>query len=177
MKPIFRFVLASVLLFGLDIRDSMAELSEGQIKAAYVLNFIKFAGWPAGVAGGDKVTLCVVGSNVLGGALAAMDGRKAGNRELRVVRYANADSELGSCHVLFIGESEQRHFVFILKALGDTPVLTISDVEDFAEKGGCIGLLHQQNKIVFEINLKSLQRQNLHLPGQLLNLASQVFGR
>lgn len=177
MNHISRFLFASVFLFGVDIQPGMAELSEGQVKAAYVFNFIKFAEWPAGVVAADKVTLCVVGNNVLGGAFAALDGRKAGDRELHVIRYANADSELKSCNVVFIGESEQRHFVFILKALGESSVLTISDIEDFAEKGGAIGLLHHQNKIAFEINLKSLQRSNLRLPGQLLNLASQVFGR
>jgi hypothetical protein len=186
MNLLLRFLIALVLLFGLNVRPSMAELSEGQIKSAYVLNFVKFAEWPAGAGVADKVMLCVVGSNVLGGALSELDGRKAGGRELRVVQYAsenllaghpNADSELGSCHVVFIGESEQRRFVPIIKALGDSPALTISDIEDFAEKGGCIGLRYRENKIVFEVNLTSIQKSKLRLPGQLLNLASYVFGR
>jgi hypothetical protein len=164
----------------------MAELSEGQVKSAYVLNFVKFTEWPAGNTANGKVTLCVVGSNVLGGALSALDGRTAGGRELHVVQYAsesflaghsNADSELGSCQVVFIGESEQRRFVPIIKALGDSPALTISDIEDFAEKGGCIGLRYRENKIVFEVNLASIQKSKLRLPGQLLNLASYVFGK
>ena len=155
----------------------MAELSEGQIKSAYVLNFVKFAEWPVGSKANDKVTLCVVGANVLGGALSALDGRKAGGRELRVVQYTNVDNELNSCHVVFIGESEQHHFVSIIKALGDSPALTISDIENFAEKGGGIGLLYRENKIIFEVNLASAQKSKLRLPAQLLNLASYIFGR
>jgi hypothetical protein len=155
----------------------MAELSEDQIKAAYVFNFVKFVGWPAGVGADDKVTLCVVGSNVLGGALSGLDGRNAGGRQLHVIQHASTDENLSSCQVVFIGESEQRHFVAILKSLADTPTLTISDIEDFAEKGGCIGLLYRENKIIFEVNLASAQKSKLRLPAQLLNLASNVFGR
>lgn len=187
MNLLARFLIALVLLFGLDVPPGKAELLESQIKSAYVLNFVKFAEWPAGVgAADDKMTLCVVGSNVLGGELSALGGRKAGNRELRVVQYAsedllnwqsNASSELGSCQVVFIGESEQSRFVSIIKALGDSPALTISDIDDFAEKGGCIGLRYRENKIVFEVNLASTHKAQLRLPAQLLNLASYVFGR
>jgi hypothetical protein len=162
-------------------------MSEGQVKSAYVLNFAKFVEWPAGtVWADDKITLCVVGSNVLGGALLELGGRKVGGRELRVVQrtsenllagYPNAGGNPGNCHLIFIGESEQQRAVAILKALGDSPVLTISDIEDFAEKGGGIGLLYHENRIVFEANLASAQKSKLRLPSQLLNLASYVFGR
>lgn len=78
--------------------------------------------------------------------------------------------------MVFIGESAQRRLIPILKALANSPILTISDIENFAERGGGIGLLYRDNKIVFEINLASTQKARLRLPGQLLKLASYVFG-
>lgn len=152
-------------------------MTEEQLKSAFVYNFAKFVEWPAGTVGADKITLCVVGSDVLGGALSTLDGRKAGGRELHVVQHANADDNLSACHLVFIGVSEQRRFVSIIKALGDAPALTISDIENFAEKGGGIGFVYRENKIVFEVNLASAQKSKLRLPGQLLNLASYVFRR
>ncbi len=153
-------------------------MSEGDVKSAYVLNFAKFVEWPAATVWNDnKATLCVVGNNVLGGALVELDGRKAGGRELRVVLHANANDNLQGCHLVFIGESERRQAGAIIKALGESSILTISDTEDFAEKGGCIGLLYRENKIVFEVNLASSKKSGLRLPSQLLNLASHVFGR
>lgn len=185
MTALVRFLIASLFLFVLGIPHGMAELSESQIKSAYVLNFVKFAEWPAGARADGKVTLCVVGDNVLDGALSALDGRNAGGRELHVVQYSenflathpNAYRELRSCHVVFIGDSEQRHFISLIKALDDSPALTISDIEDFAEKGGSIGLRYRENRVVFEINLDSLKNSKLHLPSQLLNLAYYVFGK
>jgi hypothetical protein len=153
-------------------------MTADQIKLSYVFNFAKFVEWPNGMnLVNGKITLCVIGSNVLGGALSTLDGRKAGDHELHVVQHINPDDGLNSCHIVFIGESEQRRFVSIIKALGDSPVLTISDIEDFAEKGGDIGLLYHENKIIFEVNLTSVQRTKLRLPAQLLNIASYVFGR
>lgn len=155
----------------------MADITEGQIKTAYVFNFIKFTDWPAGVGADDKVTLCAVGGNALDGTLATLNDRTAEGRKLHVVYYNSADSDLNSCQVVFIDKSEQSSFISIIQSLRDSPVLTISDIDNFSEKGGCIGLRYRENKVVFEVNLTSVQRSRLHLPGQLLNLASKVFGR
>ncbi|MGZ4958120.1 MAG: YfiR family protein [Methylomonas sp.] len=153
-------------------------LSEGQIKAAYLYNFAKFVEWPAeALPAGDDILLCVVGHNVLDGALEALNGRKIGDRELHVVQRNYPDPTLANCHLLFIGRSEQQHFLVILKTLGGAPVLTLSDIADFAEKGGGIGLLFRDDKVVFEVNLESIRNARLHLPGQLLNIASYVYGR
>lgn len=153
-------------------------LSEAQIKAAYLYNFAKFVEWPAEVLPpGAEMVLCVVGNNVLDGALQALDGRQAGGRSLRVVSRSHADLNPNGCHLLFIGSSEQSRFVLILKDLRAAPVLTLSDIDDFAEKGGGISLLFRENKVVFEVNLEPIRNARLHVPGQLLNIASTVYGR
>lgn len=186
MHSPLRFLIASTLLFVLNVRSGMTEILESQIKTAYVLNFVKFTEWPNGVVADGKVTLCVAGNNVLDGTLATLNGRKAGAYELHVVHYpsetilaghTNANSALSSCQVVFIGASEQRRFIPIIKSLGDSPVLTISDIDDFSENGGGIGLRYRENKIIFEVNLASVQRSKLRLPGQFLNLASYIFKR
>lgn len=153
-------------------------LSEGQIKAAYLYNFAKFVEWPAeALPAGAEIVLCVVGNNVLDGALEALNGRNIGERALRVEHRSYSDPMRTGCHLLFIGSSEQQRFVVSLKALGDAPVLTLSDIADFAEKGGGIGLLFRDNKVVFEVNLEAIRNARLHLPSQLLNIASYVYGR
>ncbi|AMK77520.1 MULTISPECIES: YfiR family protein [Methylomonas] len=166
-----------LLLFGRQALPAES-LSEAQIKAAYLYNFAKFVEWPADVLPpGAEILLCVVGNNVLDGELQALDGRKAGEHTLRFVQRGYADPNLNNCHLLFLGGSEQQRFVVTLKALRDAPVLTLSDIEDFAEKGGGISLLFRDNKVVFEVNLEPIRNARLHLPGQLLNIAATVYGR
>lgn len=171
-----RFSLILILAWQLPC---LAEgMSEGQIKSAYVLNFANFVEWPAETVWVEgKATLCVVGSNVLGGALFELEGRKAGGRELHVLQRTGADGNWAACHLVFIGESERRSAAAILKVFENSPVLTISDIEDFAEMGGGIGLLYRGNKIAFEVNRASVTKANLHLPGKLLNLAANIFGK
>ena len=153
-------------------------LSEAQIKAAYLYNFAKFVEWPVEALPADAdLLLCVLGNNVLDGALQALDGRKAGEHVLRVESRSRNDPNLNRCQLLFIGSSEQQHYLVTLKALRDVPVLTLSDIDDFAEKGGGISLLFRDNKVVFEVNLVPIRNARLHLPGQLLNIASYVYGR
>lgn len=153
-------------------------LSEAQIKAAYLFNFAKFVEWPGGgLPANTEILLCVVGNNVLDGELEALNGRNVGEHQLRVVSKNYADLSLAGCQLLYIGGSEQAHFLVILTALGDSPTLTLSDIDGFAEKGGGIGLLFRDNKVVFEVNLEPIRKAGLHLPGQLLNIASYVYGR
>ncbi|WGS85784.1 YfiR family protein [Methylomonas sp. UP202] len=153
-------------------------LSEAQIKAAYLYNFAKFIEWPADTVAADAtLTLCVVGNNVLEGALQALDGRKAGEHDLRIEVRGFADFNPAGCHLLFVGATEQPRFLVTLKAVGRAPVLTLSDIADFAEKGGGIALLFRDNKVVFEVNLESIRNAGLRLPGQLLNIATYVYGR
>ncbi len=152
-------------------------LSEAQIKAAYLYNFAKFVEWPETLPQDAPISLCVVGSNVLDGELQILNGRKAGEHELKVVQLGYADQNLSSCQLLFIGNSEQQRFVVTLKALNDASALTLSEIEDFAEKGGGISLLFRDNKVVFEVNLEPIRRAGLRLPGQLLNIATHVYGR
>ena len=175
MNSLVRFFIVLTLLLGLDARPCMADVAEGQIKAAFVFNFIKFTDWPAAVGSEDKLKLCVVGSNVLGGSLAALNDRMVGNIKLHVVNIDNADTNLRRCQVVFIGESEQSRSISIIQSVLDSPVLTISEIAHFEEQGGGIGLYYRENRVVFEINLTAVQRAGLHLPGQLLNLASKVI--
>ncbi len=152
--------------------------SEAQIKSAYVLNFIKFAEWPAhAVWVNDQITLCVIGKSVLGGVLGELDGRIAAGRELHVIQLATAEHGMDGCNVVFIGESEQRQVGTIIETLGAASTLTISDIDNFARNGGAIGLGFRDNKIIFEVNLAPMRKANIRLPSQLLNLATRVLGR
>ncbi|MCQ8105872.1 YfiR family protein [Methylomonas sp. SURF-2] len=159
----------------LPVADS---LSEAQVKAAYLYNFAKFVEWPAeGEPDNSDISLCLIGNNPLEGFLETLNGRNIGERRLRLVRHNYANLSLSGCHLLYIGLSEQAHFLVILNALGNAPTLTLSDIENFAEKGGGIGLVVRDNKVVFEVNLETIRKAGLHLPGQLLNIATHVYGR
>jgi hypothetical protein len=177
MKSVLRFLLGLLLLAGIGMQVCRAGLSELQVKSAYVFNFIKFVEWPAGaIKTGDKLRLCVIGNDDLQASLSALNGHKAGVHELQIMQADNS-AVWNTCHVLFIGEHEQRRLVPIIKSLGNAHVLTISDIQGFAERGGGIGLLTRNDKMLFEVNLASTRKAGLRLSSQMLNLAANVFGK
>jgi hypothetical protein len=177
MKYLLRSLLLATLLCAQSAQSSRAELSALQIKSAYVFNFIKFVEWPAQqLRTGDKVTLCVIGDARLHASLAGLAGRKVGAYQLQV-RTSTEAVALNDCHVLYIGEQDRRRLLPIIKSLQDAPTLTISDIPGFAERGGGIGLLHRDDRMLFEVNLASTRKAGLRLSGQMLNLASNVFGK
>lgn len=172
------FMAVLILLSAHSSSGMASSLTEQQIKTAYLYNLAKFVEWPEqALAKNQEMQLCVLGNEVLNGALDALDGRKSGEHYLRVIHRNFADPDLAACHILYIGNSEQQRFLVTLKALQHSPVLTVSDIENFAEKGGGIGLVLRDNKVVFEVNLEPIRNAGLHIPGQLLNIASYVYGR
>jgi len=173
-----RLALLLLLLTGMASPPCRAELSELHVKSAYVFNFIKFVEWPAAaVRPGDKIRLCVIGDDGQHTSLSALDGRKIGEYELHVIPRFGSNENLNACHVLYIGEQQRRRVIPIIKALSAASVLTISDIPGFAERGGGIGLLHRDDRMLFEVNLATTKKAGLRLSGQMLNLATNIFGK
>jgi hypothetical protein len=169
-------ILAMVLLGGRD--SSSAEFrAEGEysIKAAFLYNFAKFAEWPASVFNhfSDPLVICVLGADPFGNALGELEGESVGGRSIEV-RRARTLEELGRCHILFISNSLSAEARGICRALSRKPILTVSDIERFAQLGGMIGLTMFDKRIRFDINLKAAEHAGLKLNPQLLRLATVV---
>ena len=152
-----------------------ASSAEHEIKAAFMYNFAKFVQWPAASFGGPQAPLivCVMGEDGLGPALDTIDHKVAQGHEVRVRRRVRLD-DAKSCHILFIAASERGRLPAILRALNGASVLTISDIDGFAEAGGVIGLYNVDNKVQFSINPEQARSGSLQINSQLLKLAKIV---
>lgn len=149
---------------------------EYQIKAAYLLNFARYVEWPAArLPGGAPLRLCVLGRDPFGGALVGLEGRLINAHEVRVRQVDGVESAV-DCHIVFIADSEERRVGPILRSLAARGVLTVSDIDGFAEAGGDIGLITEDSRVRFDINQASLLRNGLRASSQLLRLGRNVFG-
>jgi hypothetical protein len=154
---------------------SQPTLTEAQAKAAFVLNFARYVEWPAAVFATPQspLAVCLVGRDALGPALAALDGRQVQGRAMKV-RLRVVPDELRGCHVVFIGESEERRVQTLLHALAGQPVLTVSDTERFTESGGCVGIVLGEERLQFEVNRAALDQAQLKASASLLRLARNI---
>ena len=169
--------LLALLVSGFSLAQSYAQtaLSEGQLKAALVLNFARYIEWPENALGAttEPANVCMIGRDTLGGALSSLETKLLYGRAIKV-KIAMTIEDTRGCHVLFISESEERRLVPILKSLADKPVLTVSDISGFAESGGAIGIVQGETRLQFEVNRKTLDTAKLKASSNLLKLAKNL---
>lgn len=153
-------------------------IEEGDVKAAFVLNFIKFVAWPASAFDSpeDPILLSVLGDDPVAGSLDTLGGKVASGRRV-VVRKVSILSEMERCHVLFVGASEKDKLAPVLDAVQGLPVLTVADFEGFAGRGGTIGFVRHGSRVAFEINEAAARKSGLKVNAKLLYLGKSVPGR
>jgi hypothetical protein len=149
--------------------------SEYEVKAAYLLNFLKFVQWPGSSAQAENnVPICILGRDPFGGVLdRIVAGQQIDGKRVIVKRIAKA-ADIDNCRVLFIDSSESSQLPGTLMSLDDTPVLTVAEMPDFVSRGGIIQFVLKEGRVRFEINLMNAQKIGLMVSSQMLNVASAV---
>lgn len=175
-----RLVAAALLVACLLIAGAagparaLSPAGEYEVKAAFLVKFAEFVRWPAAAFADESApfVLCVAGEDPFGAAFDSFTQGKVAGRSL-AVRPVDATAPLPkSCHLLFIAGSEAPRLAGILGALGRTPVLTVSDLGDFAAAGGMIQLFFAGGKIRFEISQEAAESAGLKVDARLLKLSS-----
>src|SRR6266511_4381492 len=77
-------------------------------------------------------------------------------------------------HILFISRSEGDRPRAILAGLKNRPVLTVSDADGFAERGGMIRFVTDRNRIRLQLNLAATEAAHLTISSKLLRVAEIV---
>lgn len=175
-RPAARLAFAMLGAIAVPATWAAPPVSEATVKAAFVYNFAKFVEWPAEAFASDQdpIRLCLYGSqDPFLAALAAIDGKSAQNRPIRVHKV-NRQADFRGCHLLAVAESELRQLQEAVHAAADLGAMTVAEIEGFADAGGTIGLVVDNARVQFEVNLEAARRANLKLSSQLLKLARKV---
>jgi hypothetical protein len=167
-----RFALG-VLAVAVTLSAQAASSAEYRIKAVFLFNFVQFVEWPASAFANERAPLviCVVGDDPFGDALdETIEGESIEKRKLLVRRVSHREG-LHRCHLLFVSRSEQARLGEVFQAVGSSaPVLTVSDIDGFVERGGTIGFFLERKRVRFEISPAHAQNRGLKLSSQLLGL-------
>ncbi len=166
--------LAAPLLLGAACGLGLAAEvnSEQQLKAAFLVNFLKYVEWPGA---GPTATICLFGRDQLGPYLANFEGRSIVGKELRV-RRVNGPDQIADCQIVYIPDTEEARVGAVLRWLENRSVLTVSDADNFARQGGGIALVRSDGRLHFDVNAEVLSRVGLKPSSQMMRLARQVVG-
>jgi hypothetical protein len=191
-------ICTAALLVGLSAAPAWGETDsdkEYKVKAAFVLNFLKFIdGGRLNQAGDEANSPIVVG--VLGklpstGALEELAGKEVKDRSIVVRRFRGFEEcrtnsgtipeqhpdigEIRKCHLLFVCPSEKAFLGRILPAVSTAGMLTVADTDGFLAAGGVINFVIKDKKVRFEINLAAGTREKLQIRSSLLRLAIRII--
>ena len=147
---------------------------EYKLKAALLYKLTRFIEWPELAKKYSTFGICLLGRDDFGNALDALESRKVEQRPIRIHRFVQSEAVDERCQILFISESKRPFLKPILRTLSRYPILTIGDVEKFAELGGMIEFTRGHKRIGFRINLKQANAVGLKIAAPLLELATIV---
>ena len=177
-----KYFIITVFFLGflslLLLSNAYGQPREAQIKAGFIYKFLFFTEWPAKAFVSDDTPIIVgiVGRNPFGDIFKKVEGNLVDGRKLLVKRFAKDVSaeRLKQCHVLFISSSLKDNIGPLLQSLKNSPVLTVSEVNNFTHRGGMINFVTEGNKVAFVINRAAAERVGIGFRYRLLRLATQV---
>lgn len=152
----------------------LAAPSEYEVKAVFVYKLLNYIRWPPPAEAGRPFVIGILGQDPFGKVIDdVVNGESINGRAVVVRRLPSVDDAL-HCDLVFVSSSERPNLPGIFKALRDAPVLTVGDMERFAESGGMINLTNVDRRIRFEVNVAAIDRGGLKAASQLLSLAKIV---
>jgi hypothetical protein len=155
-------------------------IEEYQIKAVYLFNFANFFTWPATTFKNKQqpFRICVLGDDLFGIDLdlvienEEVEGRKVVVQRIRALRNSVR------CQILFVSQSEQAKKTAILNYVRRYPILTVSDMEEFATQGGMVEFFNSAyNEVRFSIAPETVKNGGLIASSNLLEIAKIVQRR
>jgi hypothetical protein len=152
------------------------EPSEYAVKAAFLFNFTKFVEWPDGSFSDSKapIVLGILGDDPFGESLTSIvAGQSVDGRSIVVQKHRYGD-DLRHCHILFVSASERSHVAQILASVQLASVMTVSDIDGFAEAGGLMQFVLEENRVRFVVNLDAAKQSKLRVSAKLLALAHVI---
>jgi hypothetical protein len=150
--------------------------SEYQVKAVFLLNFLKYVEWPAAAHSTTNSPFKIVqaGEDRFAPDFGAFVKSKAIDGRAVTLKRSGAADDWQRCHILFVSGSEKRNVRNILSAVKGRPVLTVGESDNFIAEGGMINFVMKDNKVRLHINLVAVEKAGLKISSRLLGVADVV---
>jgi hypothetical protein len=182
MAPIsilFFLFLISQALAPDRVRADSSEKSntlEYKVKAAYLLNFTRYVGWPAGTfeSADTPIRICVMGEDPFGELLdLAARGQSVRYRRVDLKRVTRQGEE-SNCHLAFVGGVDSGDGIEWCKRLSRLPILIVTDSLEVFQDGAHILLHRYEDTIRFSVNLRLSKAAGLTISSRMLALAKDI---
>lgn len=160
-------------LVGSSAKASAVAPVEYQSKAARIARIAQVTLWPVNkLSGSTAIVIGVFGDDAMTTYMQeAVQGRRLNGHEV-IVKRCSAIQEVASCHVVFIGRTEQERMRDILRRTASEPILTIGESDSFMDRGGIVQLAMNGGSAQFTFDASNLRKSRLEIDPETLALAN-----
>jgi hypothetical protein len=141
------------------------DYQEEKFKALFITKFIEYIEWPAS----SQNTVGVYSSSAVQSELQAL----APSKGFQVVQIKKAE-DLGAIKVLYVPNVNESKAKEILAAVGEKPILVVSDQKDSAGKAADIGFYVSDGKLRFVISKSRIEKKKMLPSSKLLALGDVI---
>ena len=138
-----------------------------------IYNFALFIDWPTdeSEAKQSPFVIGVFNGDPIGVFLENTAKVETLRRRAIQIRHLATVNDAKACRILVVSKSQKKQLPEILDTLRSEPILTVGDIDDFAQLGGMIAFKKEGSRIRFQINSDAATRVGLKISSKLLHLA------
>jgi len=171
-------VFVALFVYTVVYAQPPPELSEYDLKTAFLYQFTLYVQWPAEQLGAasEPLVFGVVGANEIASNLRQLTTSSVQGHPIEV-RELEPGADVNGVHVLFIAEAEEANAAAMLRAAVADSVLTVTENRSSLPANSVINFALLDGKVRFDVSLTNAQTADLEISSRLLQIARSVTGR
>lgn len=171
-------VFVAVFAYTVVCAQPPPELSEYDLKTAFLYQFTLYVQWPADQLGAasEPLVFGVVGADEIASNLRQLTTGTVQGHPIEV-RELEPGADVSGLHVLFIADAEEANSAAMLRAAVADSVLTVTENTSSLPASSVINFALLDGKVRFDVSLTNAQAADLEISSRLLQIARSVAGR
>lgn len=162
------------LLMVLALSNTL-KAQEEKFISLYLYNIInKYVEWPASAKNGDFVIDIVGHPSVFDKLQEVFSGKSIGSQPVKLIQHKTIAEISPNCQVLFIGFWQSKDIANAIKKINSFPTLVITEKPGMLDLGAAINMIIKPEKITFEINKSTINKNGLLVNSELYKIAESV---
>lgn len=139
-------------------------------KADFLINASQFIRWPAISVHhlfSKHFDLCVLDLSSSADVLTQLEGREVGHQQLRINRLESLD-QADHCRLVYIRGHKRPYMDSVMEQLAERGILSVGDSKLFAQAGGMMGLVYDNDKVTCYVNKRISERVGFKFSARFL---------
>ena len=159
-----------LLITGSSFRTYQSSEKEYQSKAAFLYHFVDYVEWKSD-GDNDFFNIAILGeSDIAMPLMQISDDKRIGTKKIRIKQYASVN-DIEPSQIIFVSMNYNSSLDPLIAKFCYQPTLIITERNIDFIQGSHINFFIAENRLKFEVNLKSVSNSGLKISSQLLQHA------